>query len=227
MNHPLIISVEGNIGIGKSTLLDNIETYTNNNLNDNSIIILREPVDEWLKIKDSNEKTILSHFYEDPDRYRCSFQLIVLKTMNELLSETIKNNPNCKLIICERSVLSCYNVFAKMMLNEIELKIFESFYSQYNLFIPHKIVYLETTAITCSQRIEKRNRECEQNIELDYLIKCEKYHQDWLNTLLQEENVKIKIMKININSNINYNLNDGSNMGLIWIKQILEFSSSN
>jgi len=218
MVSPLIISLEGNIGIGKSTLLDNLEKY----YDDKNVIFLREPVDEWMKIKDSSGISILSHFYLDPQKYGCSFQLVVLKTMYELLSNTIKENLNCELIICERSVLSSYHVFAKMMLNEIEFKIFESFYSQYNSLVPHKVIYLDTSAKICSQRIEKRNREGEQNIDLVYLKKCEKYHHEWLNTLSQTET---DILIINIDSNINYDLDDDDNIGLKWIKQIEAFAT--
>ena len=47
-----IVSIEGNIGSGKSTLLENLRQHYKDN---DSVIFLREPVDEWEKIKDENE----------------------------------------------------------------------------------------------------------------------------------------------------------------------------
>jgi len=52
-----IISIEGNIGSGKSTLMENLKEYYKDN---NEIIFLREPVDEWSLIKDSNGITIFN-----------------------------------------------------------------------------------------------------------------------------------------------------------------------
>jgi deoxyguanosine kinase len=55
-----IVSIEGNIGSGKSTLLENLKNeYKNNEL----VIFLREPVDEWEKIKDSKGDSMLKKFY--------------------------------------------------------------------------------------------------------------------------------------------------------------------
>jgi deoxyguanosine kinase len=51
-----IVSIEGNIGSGKSTLLANLRKYYENNPD---VIFLKEPVDEWEKIKDENGTTIL------------------------------------------------------------------------------------------------------------------------------------------------------------------------
>ena len=51
-----IISIEGNIGSGKSTLLENLRNYYGNNTH---VIFLREPVDDWEKIKDNQGNTML------------------------------------------------------------------------------------------------------------------------------------------------------------------------
>ena len=56
------ISIEGNIGSGKSTLLANLREHYKNNDN---VIFLKEPVDEWAKIKDINGTTILEKFYAE------------------------------------------------------------------------------------------------------------------------------------------------------------------
>ena len=57
----LILSIEGNIGSGKSTIIE----YLKNNYNSNDIIFLPEPVNEWENIKDINNNTILQKFYAE------------------------------------------------------------------------------------------------------------------------------------------------------------------
>jgi deoxyadenosine/deoxycytidine kinase len=43
------------------------------------------------------------------------------------------------------------------------------------------IIYIKTNPDKCLERINKRNRIEENSIKLDYLVKCDKYHNDWLN----------------------------------------------
>ena len=50
-----IISIEGNIGSGKSTLLNKLREHFKEN---EDVVFLKEPVDEWSKIKDENNITI-------------------------------------------------------------------------------------------------------------------------------------------------------------------------
>jgi thymidylate kinase len=47
---PIIVSIEGNIGSGKTTIIENLETYLEH---DQSILFLREPLDVWESVKDS------------------------------------------------------------------------------------------------------------------------------------------------------------------------------
>ena len=72
-----IISLEGNIGAGKTTILNEL---TNNNENEKKIVYMREPVDLWEKIKDKEGETILSKFYKDPNKYAFSFQIMAFTT---------------------------------------------------------------------------------------------------------------------------------------------------
>ena len=53
----MIIYIEGNIGSGKSTFIDNLKKY----IDEKGLyaLILQEPVKEWLKLKDSKGKNVL------------------------------------------------------------------------------------------------------------------------------------------------------------------------
>ena len=50
---PLIISVEGNIGVGKSTLLNTVQMFIDKLVLSQNMIIVKEPIEEWLKITDN------------------------------------------------------------------------------------------------------------------------------------------------------------------------------
>ena len=59
----LLLSVDGNIGSGKSTLINLLKEYFKNNPN---VIVIQEPVDIWKTIKDEKGKSIIEHLYTDP-----------------------------------------------------------------------------------------------------------------------------------------------------------------
>ena len=128
-----ILSIEGNIGSGKSTIIDYLkERYKN----DKEFIFLPEPVDEWETIKDEENITILQKFYNDQKKYSFTFQIMAYISRLNLLRKTIKENPG-KIIISERSLFTDKYVFAKMLYDsgnmesiqyQIYNKWFESFF---------------------------------------------------------------------------------------------------
>ena len=85
MEKTKIFSVEGNIGSGKSTLVQYMKEHEKNfkkllpQKYDNEFIFIREPVDSWNDIKDKNGETILSKFYANPNKYSFSFQCILIE----------------------------------------------------------------------------------------------------------------------------------------------------
>lgn len=95
-----IISIEGNIGSGKSTLLGNVKKALAGNPN---IVFLKEPVDDWEKIRDKEGSTMLQKFYADQEKYSFSFQMMAYVSRLALLRDTIRENPNA-IIISERSL---------------------------------------------------------------------------------------------------------------------------
>jgi deoxyadenosine/deoxycytidine kinase len=179
-----IISIDGNIGSGKSTLLAYLKEHFTY---DENIIFLKEPVDEWENIKDNEGKTILQNFYENQKKYSFSFQMLAYISRLNLIKEAIKNNPNA-IIITERSLYTDKMVFAKMLYDDglinsidyqIYLKLFESFTDEYPV---NKIIYVKTKPNICIERIKKRSRTGETNIQLDYLINLDKYHNEMINS---------------------------------------------
>jgi deoxyguanosine kinase len=192
---PLIISVEGNIGSGKSTFVRRMQDEFKD------IIFLQEPVDEWANVTDLKGETILSKFYKDQEAYSFSFQMMAYISRLSLLKKTVEENPD-SVIVTERCLLTDRFVFAKMLYDEgkiedinytIYLKWFDTFYNDYPI---SKYIYLQTTEYTAFERVKKRSREGE-TIPIEYLRKCHHYHESWISTMRNTNNVMI----INANEN--------------------------
>jgi deoxyadenosine/deoxycytidine kinase len=219
MSFPKIISIEGNIGAGKTTILKNLESYYSDNPN---VVFLREPVDIWETITDKNGENILAKFYADPSKYSFSFQVMAFVTRLSMLRQVIDKNPDCQLIICERSLEADRHIFAKMLyddglIDEINYKIYLHFYNEYrNDFVLDGIIYIQTDPTICDERIKLRSRNGESGIQLDYLKKCRQYHEDWL---MEIDNILI----INADENVKYDRKDSNDSGNKWIDIILEY----
>jgi deoxyadenosine/deoxycytidine kinase len=189
-----IVSIEGNIGSGKSTLLSNLRDHYKNNSN---VVFLKEPVDEWEKIKDENGETILKKFYADQEKYSFPFQMMAyvsrLKVLRDTL-KTIKNDTDNKniVIITERSLYTDKMVFAKMLydskkIEHVNYQIYLNWFDTFSDEFPvNKVVYVQTTPDKCYQRIVKRSRTGEENIPLEYLTSCSNYHDNMLDKKNQE-----------------------------------------
>jgi deoxyadenosine/deoxycytidine kinase len=106
-----IFSIEGNIGSGKSTLVNKLK---NVQIDDNELFLLQEPVSMWESIKDPEGVSILSKFYADKEKYAFPFQMMAFISRLKEISECIKLFPN-DIIITERSVFTDCYVFAKML----------------------------------------------------------------------------------------------------------------
>lgn len=181
---PLIISVEGNIGSGKSTYVEilkqNLTTISNR-----PVVFLQEPVNEWSTIVDKKGESILSKFYANQEKYSFAFQMMAYISRLALLKKTVEENPHA-IIITERCLFTDRYVFAKMLydsnlIEEVEyaiyLRWFDTFTEQYPI---NGYVYLYTRAETAFERVKKRSRDGESTIPIDYLRQCHQYHNEWL-----------------------------------------------
>jgi deoxyadenosine/deoxycytidine kinase len=182
-----VTSIDGNIGSGKSTLMANLRDYYKD---DPNVIFLKEPVDEWEKVKDENGVTMLEKFYEDPEKYAFSFQMMAYISRLKVFKDAVKNITSSKKIsiITERSLYTDKMVFAKMLydsnkIEHINYQIYLTWFDAFSEEFPvHKVIYVKTDPEKCHSRILKRSREGESLISLEYLKSCDNYHNHMLDT---------------------------------------------
>lgn len=214
-----IYSIEGNIGSGKSTLVNILKTVERNN---KDIIFMDEPVHIWENIKDEEDNNIIEKFYGNTKKYAFSFQMMAYISRISMLKDIIKKHPG-KTIICERSVYTDKNVFAKMLYDsgdieevnyQIYMKWFDEFVNDINI---NGLIYVKADADTSYKRVLKRNRKGE-TIPLQYLEKCNEYHDNWI---YNEKDVNTIIL--DANNDKKENINDYN----IWIQKIKNFILTN
>jgi deoxyadenosine/deoxycytidine kinase len=226
----IIVSIDGNIGSGKSTLLAKLkEHYAENN----HILFLKEPVDDWEKITDENGVTMLEKFYEDQEKYSFPFQMMAyvsrLKVLRDakkkIVGEYLKNMDHKPyIIISERSLYTDKMVFAKMLydskkIEEVNYKIYLSWFDTFAEEFPvHKNVYVKTSPEKCHHRILKRSRDGESNIPLEYLDNCSAYHDNMLDTTSVDCVCKDQLI---LDGNVD--IYEKVNQVEIWIQEIERF----
>ena len=177
----MFVSIEGNIGSGKSSIIEYLKT-----INDNRFIFIDEPLKEWIEIKDKNGINALECFYCDQKKNSFCFQVLAYITRLKNMIDAINNNFDNKIIITERSIETDKNIFAKMLydddlISSIEWVTYNYWFDTFkNIATIDKIIYIHATPEKCFEQIKKRNRVEEANITLDYLKKCDNYHKQWI-----------------------------------------------
>lgn len=179
-----ILSIEGNIGSGKSTFL---EILKNHYKDSEHIIFLREPVEEWETIKDKEGNTMLQKFYADQKTYSFAFQMMAYISRLSILREVVKKNQDKNIIIItERSLFTDKYVFAKMLYDQGKIEhatyqIYLHWFDEFAQDFPiSDVVYVNAEPQKCYERIHKRARPGEEIIPISYLEDCHKYHEEFL-----------------------------------------------
>jgi deoxyadenosine/deoxycytidine kinase len=180
---PFIVSVEGNIGSGKSTILNAMrERY--HEIDGVPIVYVDEPVSQWEQIKSKEGKNMIELFYANPSKYAFSFQMMAYISRLTMIRAAVQANPNA-VILTERCLLTDYNIFASMlheqgqMLDE-EFTIYKTWFHAFEQDIPvTSIVYVRCNPTTAFARCKKRARVGEE-IPLEYLTQCHEKHEKWI-----------------------------------------------
>ncbi|KAK0181428.1 hypothetical protein PV327_003716 [Microctonus hyperodae] len=170
---PFTVCIEGNIGSGKTTFLNNFKQF-------NNTLVLQEPVELWRNVDGVN---LLDLMYRNPERYACLFQSYVQLTM--LQRHTMKTSLPYK--IMERSVYSarCFieNMRRTKLVHNVEATVLEKWYDwcvNNSNIETDLIVYLRTSPQIVYDRMRARARKEEDCVSLKYLEEIHEIHENWL-----------------------------------------------
>ena len=167
------ISIEGSIGTGKSSALHALrEAFPETHVHP-------EPVEEWGELLDL--------YYTDKALWCLPFSLKVLLSFRHATSDVS---------FIERSPLSCKNVFTQMLVDDgiMNRRQFDVFKEYHDLigWVPDAIIYIDTPAATCLERVEARGRGCEKNVDLQFLRRLEYAYE----TMLKHDTHGIRVIRI-------------------------------
>ncbi|XP_033116605.1 thymidine kinase 2, mitochondrial-like [Anneissia japonica] len=172
---PIVIAIEGNIGSGKTRMLEFFEKHVP------EVETLMEPVHKW---RNFNGHNLLGMMYNDPERWSFTFQSYVQLTMAES-HRTPQTKP---VMMRERSIYSakyCFveNLYECEKMSKAEYDVLTGWFDWILKNQTPKvdsIIYLRTTPENCQRRIKERSREEESCIPIEYLQHLHQLHEDWL-----------------------------------------------
>jgi deoxyadenosine/deoxycytidine kinase len=169
-----IISIEGNIGSGKTNLFNLLR----NRPALSNVVFVEEPVGLWETIRDDTTgESLLHHFYTNPERYAFAFQTMAFFSRLALLNKA----PSDCIVVTERSLLTDHDVFAKMLhdngkIDNLCYKVYLHNSASFVDMAPSKLIYVKTDPLCCEERIARRQRSGESDINIEYLRLCDVYH---------------------------------------------------
>ena len=165
---PKHIAVAGNIGAGKTTLTEMLSKHY-----------------KWIpNFEDVDHNPYLMDFYEDMPRWSFNLQIYFL---NSRLRQLVEIQKGTETVIQDRTIYEDANIFAPN-LHEMGLMSKRDFDNYYHFFQtlktlvqpPDLLIYLNASVPTLVGQIQKRGREYEENIRLDYLKKLNEYYNKWI-----------------------------------------------
>jgi len=171
------ITVEGNIGAGKTSLAKMLGQYYKSKL----------------ILETFAENPFLPKFFEDAKRYAFSAELFFLADRYQQLQEQLKT-----FNLFSENTISDYVfvkslLYSKVNLTDDEFKLFQRiFYIMYpTLPEPDLLVYIHSSVQRIIKNIRKRGRNFEQSVSEEYLVKIQ---NAYFNYFKQKPNLKILVL---------------------------------
>lgn len=165
---PKHIAIAGNIGAGKTTLTEILSKHY-----------------KWIpQFEDVDHNPYLMDFYEDMPRWSFNLQIYFL---NARLNQILEIQRGTETVIQDRTIYEDANIFAPN-LHEMGLMSKRDFDNYYHFFQtlkamvqpPDLLIFLKASVPTLVDQIQKRGREYEENIRLDYLKKLNELYNKWI-----------------------------------------------
>src|SRR6478736_6265273 len=150
------ITIEGNIGAGKTTLAHLLSKHYNARL------VLEEFADN----------PFLPKFYENPSQYAFPLELFFMAERYKQLKDLLQTKDMFQNITISDYLFTKCLLFAKVNLPEEEFLLYQKLFDIINpqLIQPDLLIYLHAPVNKLKENIKKRNRSYEQNIDPGYLF---------------------------------------------------------
>jgi len=160
------ITIEGNIGAGKTTLAHLLSKHFNARL------ILEEFADN----------PFLPKFYENKQQYAFPLELFFMAERYKQLKELLQTKDLFHNVTISDYLFTKCLLFAKVNLPEEEFLLYQKLFEIINpqLIQPDLLIYLHAPVSKLKENIKKRNRSYEQSIESDYLFSLEKTYTEYI-----------------------------------------------
>ena len=166
------VTIEGNIGAGKTTLAHILSKHYNARL------ILEEFADN----------PFLPKFYENPDQYAFPVELFFMAERYKQLKDLLQTKDMFQSITVSDYLFTKCLLFAKVNLLNDEFRLYQKLFDIINpqIIQPDILIYLHTPVSKLKENIKKRNREYEQSIPNDYLFQLQETYSQYI----KQHNIK-------------------------------------
>jgi deoxyadenosine/deoxycytidine kinase len=160
------ITIEGNIGAGKTTLAHLLSKHFNARL------VLEQFADN----------PFLPKFYENPSQYAFPLELFFMAERFKQLKELIQQKDLFQNLTISDYLFTKCLLFAKINLPEDEFRLYQRLFEiiHQQLVQPELLIYLHAPVQKLQQNIKKRNRPYEQRIPDDYLFSIQETYTHYI-----------------------------------------------
>ncbi len=166
------ITIEGNIGAGKTTLAHLLSKHFNARL------ILEQFADN----------PFLPKFYENKERYAFPLELFFMAERYKQLKELLQTKDMFQTVTISDYLFTKCLLFAKVNLPEEEFLLYQKLFDIINpqLIQPDLLIYLHAPISRLKENIKKRNRSYEQSIDPNYLFSLQETYTQYI----KQHNIK-------------------------------------
>ena len=166
------ITIEGNIGAGKTTLANLLSKHFNARL------ILEEFA----------ENPFLPKFYENQEQYAFPLELFFMAERYKQLEDLLQTKDIFQQVTISDYLFTKCLLFAKVNLPNEEFRLYQKLFDIINPQIvqPEILIYLHSPVHKLQENIKTRNRQYEQNIPNDYLFSLQETYTNYI----KQHNIK-------------------------------------
>ena len=162
------LAIAGNIGAGKSSLTALIAKHYN-----------------WNAVYESvDDNPYLADFYEDMKRWSFNLQIYFLSSRFRHQKQLMLSTES---FVQDRTIYEDVEIFAKNLfeMNLMAERDYTNYKALFNEMVsylrpPGLLIYLRAKVPTLVRQIQKRGRDYENTIRIDYLERLNKHYEDWI-----------------------------------------------